>query len=275
MFSVLMSVYYKENPSFLSLALDSIFRQTLPVSEFILVLDGPLTDPLYRVIDEYKKKLPLVIVPLPSNLGLARALNIGLKVATQEWIMRFDSDDYCLPDRVAIQSKIALTDQYDIFSSSVAEFDCDHLNPISVRPLPSSQSGISRYALIRCPFNHMATCYRREYVLDNGGYPSGIPFMEDYALWINMLAKGARVFNIDTILVHARVGNGMLQRRGGLHYVKSEFKLQKLMVQLGFKNILSAYFLASFRSFIFLLPISVKSFIYNHLLRDKFSHVIN
>ena len=42
-FSVLMSVYYKENPEYLKLSLDSVIKQTVPATEIVLIKDGPLT----------------------------------------------------------------------------------------------------------------------------------------------------------------------------------------------------------------------------------------
>lgn len=42
-FSVLMSVYYKENPEYLKRALDSILNQTITADEIVLIKDGPLT----------------------------------------------------------------------------------------------------------------------------------------------------------------------------------------------------------------------------------------
>lgn len=49
-FSVLMSVYYKENPEYLKRALDSILNQTITADEIVLIKDGPLTKEL-RYID--------------------------------------------------------------------------------------------------------------------------------------------------------------------------------------------------------------------------------
>ena len=46
-FSVLLSLYYKENPIFLRESLHSVFGQTLQPDEVILVEDGPLTPALY------------------------------------------------------------------------------------------------------------------------------------------------------------------------------------------------------------------------------------
>ena len=43
-YSVLMSVYAKEKPKYLSQSIDSMLAQTVPPDQFVLVKDGPLTD---------------------------------------------------------------------------------------------------------------------------------------------------------------------------------------------------------------------------------------
>ena len=45
-YSVLMSVYAKEQPQFLKLAIESILNQTVSTNEFVIVCDGPLTQAL-------------------------------------------------------------------------------------------------------------------------------------------------------------------------------------------------------------------------------------
>ena len=56
-YSVLMSLYKKEHPEFLRVAIDSMINQTLPPAEIVLVEDGELTLELYAVVAEYEKKL--------------------------------------------------------------------------------------------------------------------------------------------------------------------------------------------------------------------------
>ena len=51
-YSVLMSVYYKENPEWLKISIDSMLNQTILPSEFVLVEDGPLTEELDKVIEK-------------------------------------------------------------------------------------------------------------------------------------------------------------------------------------------------------------------------------
>ena len=50
LYSVLMAVYALADPDHFDRALESMFTQTLPPDEFVLVCDGPLTDRLDEII---------------------------------------------------------------------------------------------------------------------------------------------------------------------------------------------------------------------------------
>ena len=56
-YSVLMSVYYKECPKYLEQSVESVFSQTVPTDDFVLVCDGPLTQELEEVKEKIKKKI--------------------------------------------------------------------------------------------------------------------------------------------------------------------------------------------------------------------------
>lgn len=87
-YSVLMSVYSKENPAWLKLAIESIQDQTLPTSDFVLVCDGPLTPELDGVIAEKHCQMGeiLMVVRLEKNVGLGNALNEGINIAGMNWL---------------------------------------------------------------------------------------------------------------------------------------------------------------------------------------------
>ena len=99
-FSVLLSVYRKEQPAYLRQRLASIFNQTLTPDEVVLVKDGPLTDALDEVVEEYALKFTtLKVVPWPENQGLGKALNEGLKYCSYDLVARMDTDDVAKPER--------------------------------------------------------------------------------------------------------------------------------------------------------------------------------
>ena len=93
-FSVLMSVYHKDDPTYLDTALNSLTEQTAVPDEIVLVKDGPVSQQLEEVIDAFHKKFcNLKIVALEKNSGLGNALNQGLKHCSHELVARMDSDD--------------------------------------------------------------------------------------------------------------------------------------------------------------------------------------
>ena len=86
-FSVLMSLYFKENSKYLELALRSVFEQTIKPDQVVLVLDGPIGDELKAVVVRFQNEYPaLDVYPQEKNRGLSTALNIGLEKCRNEII---------------------------------------------------------------------------------------------------------------------------------------------------------------------------------------------
>ena len=80
-YSVLMSVYYKENSEYLKQAIESIQAQTFPTDDFVLVCDGPLNQEVDSVIKKKQQEMKniLNVVRLKKNAGLGNALNKGIQ----------------------------------------------------------------------------------------------------------------------------------------------------------------------------------------------------
>ena len=236
-FSVLISVYDKENPEYLKAALESIWnKQTLKPSEIVLVKDGVLTPRLEKVIEEFNSIVPLIICKLDHNLGLGKALAIGLNSCSNELIARMDSDDISCPDRFEKQIRL-MTDfpKLDISGTNIAEFHNHSEKVCSHRRLPSKFTDIKKFAKKRNPLNHMTVLFKKSAVLGAGNYQ---PFFgyEDYYLWIRMLQNGSVIGNIPEELVYARVGNNMYARRHGFRFFRQELRLQKELLRIDFLN---------------------------------------
>ncbi|MCM0583273.1 hypothetical protein [Weissella diestrammenae] len=50
-YSILMSVYQNDQAEFLDRAIASMFAQTVPFDEFIIVVDGPILETVQAVLD--------------------------------------------------------------------------------------------------------------------------------------------------------------------------------------------------------------------------------
>lgn len=230
-FSVLLSIYKKENPVFLAACLESILAQTLMPDEIVMVEDGALTDELYAVLDEYEKKCNGLLkrVRYETNKGLGLALKEGLAACTNEFIARMDTDDICAPQRFEKQTAYLCSDpSLSIVGGNIAEFETDPAEAAYDRVVPCRHEEICRYMKKRCPFNHGTVMFRKSHVEKAGGYLDW-KWNEDYYLWVRMYLAGCRFANIDENLCYVRVGKDMYRRRGGWQYFLSEYKLQKFM----------------------------------------------
>ncbi|MDO5760273.1 MAG: glycosyltransferase [Bacteroidota bacterium] len=236
-FSVLMSVYYKEQADFLRQALDSVFNQTLRADEVVLVEDGPLTEELDEVVEEYQQRYSeLKVVKLKENGGLGKALNEGLKHCSNELVARMDTDDISKPDRFEKQIKfLEEHKEIDVVSSWIDEFVGTTDNVISTRKLPETTEEIFRFGKGRNPINHPSVVFRKSAVLKAGSYQH-FPLFEDYYLWVRMLMQGAKFYNLQEALLFFRTTEDMFKRRGGLKYAKTEMKFQRAMLKLGYIN---------------------------------------
>lgn len=231
MFSVLIAVYDKEQPSYLRQSLDSIFNQELPPDEVVLVEDGPLNEELKAVIHEYGKKLK--IVKLKENKGLGLALRKGLDHCSYDIVARMDSDDIAKPKRFRKQMVWMVEHpETDVLGSWVEEFKDTPNNVVSIRKVPENSGELLRFSRKRNPMNHPSVMFRKQRVLNAGGYRD-CPLFEDYDLWVRMLQNGAIFHNLQESLLWFRLSSQLYSRRGGRHYIRKEIAFQKQMHREG------------------------------------------
>lgn len=232
-YSVLMSLYIKENPEHLKLSIQSMLDQTVKPDEIVIVKDGPITNDLQNVLDYYENKYKSLfhIVGYEKNHGLGYALNYGLRCCKNEIVARMDTDDISKPDRC--EQELYFFDRnpnLDIVGGNIEEFIDAPSNIVGKRIVPTKDKDIKEYMKTRCAFNHMSVMYKKSAVLKAGNYKDWF-WNEDYYLWIRMMTKSCKMANTGTVLVTVRVGTDMYKRRGGIKYFRSEKKLQEYMLK--------------------------------------------
>lgn len=234
-FSLLLPVHASDRAEYVREAFYSaVHKQTLRPDHVVIVRDGPVPEPLGRVIDELlaESPVPVTFVPLERNRGLGPALDAGLAASPHDVVARMDSDDVAMPQRFAVQMPL-IEAGADIVGAGLYEFGRDTDDIVGCRTPPSNPDDIARYARIHDPFNHPTVIYRKGAVLAAGGY-GDLPLMEDYWLFARMLANGAKATNVPEPLVYYRVGAGAYQRRGGRTLLRSELALQRSLRAEGF-----------------------------------------
>ena len=267
-FTVLMAVYKNDNPFLFRKAIESVIANTLLPNQFIIVIDGPLSSELNIVIRDFSSSsiIKIDFISLPHNIGLASALNKAIPFIKYPWVVRADSDDINLPHRFLSQAKFIIDNpNIDLFGSQILELNNNtmvHKN----KYVPLSQPDIFKFLKFRNPFNHMTICIRLNVLILSGGYPN-IYLREDYGLWSIVLSLTQNVANMKDILVHVN-SIDLVSRRGGLKYAFGELDLQKLLISTRHISFLNGLANLIQRFTFFILPLKIRTFIYNNLLRS-------
>ena len=97
--SVLISVVVTNHnyAPFLARCIRSLVEQTLPASEYeIILVDDASTDNSLEIYNIFQDRVR--VKALKENVGLASAANHGLRIARGRYCVRVDSDDYVHPD---------------------------------------------------------------------------------------------------------------------------------------------------------------------------------
>ncbi|WP_158212850.1 glycosyltransferase [Fibrobacter sp. UWB5] len=232
-----MAVYKKDDPSFLSTAVESMLKQTILCEQFIIVEDGPLPESLQVIIDKYEKNSPelFTVVRLSENKGLANALNNGIAVSRNELIARMDSDDISFPKRCEKQllmfqqdSDLAL-----VGTATLDFFDSPENAKPSVRPTPAKAEEIKRILKRNDPFAHPTVMYKKSVIQACGGYDASLRRVEDYELFSHLVALGYKATNIEEPLLYYRANKMMLLRNRSKINRNTRILVQKKIYRRG------------------------------------------
>ena len=139
-FSVVMAVYHKDCPKLFEKAIRSVFSGDILPQKMIIVCDGALNINLDNILNLCCTRYVglLQIVRLPTNFGLAVALNEGLKYVDTVWVARADADDVNRPNRFNILDKLIMDNPESVLvGGAIQERTADGLI-LKLRRPPSS-----------------------------------------------------------------------------------------------------------------------------------------
>ncbi len=268
-YSVLMSLYIKENPEYLRSAMESMLNQTVRPDEIVVVKDGPLTDELESVLKYYVESYPdlFSIVVSENNIGLGKALNLGLENCKNEIVARMDTDDIAKPDRCEKQlMAFDNNPDLDLIGSSVDEFYNNPEEVISRRVVPTKHEDIYEFAKRRSAFNHPTVMYKKSKVLSVGGY-ADLKRNQDVDLFGRMLYSGCRAENIEESLLYFRSNDALAKRRKSWENTKSYIKVIKKFWKMGYASFGDYIKVSIAQTVMFLLPVKIQHWVYKKFLR--------
>jgi len=224
---------------------------------------------LNEVIRKFRQENPdlFQIIRLEKNLGIGGAANKGLNYCKNDLVAKMDADDIARNDRCEKQLHIFNTNSsIDIVGSHIIEFREDISNENSRRIVPLKHSEILKYAKRRMPFNNQTVMYRKNKVLQAGGY-SSLKRCEDYDLYSRMLMQGCHAQNIDDCLVWYRLTDDAFQRRGTWENFKGFVSVRWKMHKRGFSSLLDFVIPCCGQVVLLIITKNMKDIFYKKFLR--------
>lgn len=240
-YSVLMPLYYKENPEYLSDSLSSMMKQTIKPDEIVMIQDHPIPSVLEKVIRNLEK-IHGIEVNIYENFeldgkGLSAVLAYGVKKCRNSLIARMDTDDIAVWTRCEQELKVfARNPECALVGTWVDEFEGETGNVVTVRTVPGTMKGIIQRMKVTNAFNHPSVMFRKEAVLKSGNYNTKCTADEDYDLWYRMIINGYKAVNIQKSLVKFRLGKNFSRRRRTRQAFQAKTGIKRKMYQDGFMN---------------------------------------
>lgn len=187
---------------YISSSIKSILNQTYTDFELILLNDGS-DDRSGRIAEKFAEQdSRIVLVNNPVNMGIARSCNQALQMARGEFIVRSDSDDLALPDRLETQLAAATANPAVGVWGGGAYHLCGDREMLFLRE--SDPAVATAQMLFHIPLVN-TTFFARRDVLDmvQPFYDPGVKF-EDYDLLVR-LAGLTQISNVREPVMKIRV----------------------------------------------------------------------
>ncbi len=171
-------------------ALESVFNQTRPPLEVIIVDDGS-TDDTHDLIRRHYGHCRYIG---QEQAGVSAARNRGIRAARGDWIAFLDSDDEWLPGKLESQ-QLLLKESPNCRLCHTEEIwirNGTRVNPMSKHA--KSGGWIYQKCLPLCVISPSSALIRRDLFDDVGLFDESLPACEDYDLWLRICAREAVCF---------------------------------------------------------------------------------
>lgn len=167
-------------------AISSVLSQSFTDFEIIVVDDGS-TDGTEDAVAEFIHRISYLVHS--SNLGVSAARNTGIRRSNAQFIAFLDSDDYWLPDKLAVQMDFLKANTHALACQTEEIWirnGC-RVNPKKKHTKPSGD--IFEASLKLCLVSPSAVMLRRYVLEEVGMFDEDLPACEDYDLWLRIACR--------------------------------------------------------------------------------------
>ena len=228
--SVIMSVYNGEQT--VSLAIESILKQTFKNFEFIIINDGS-TDFTKKILNSFNDHRIKIINQ--KNLGLTKSLNKAIRLSKSSLIARQDADEISYNTRLEIQYDYFLKDSSLALLGSQA-FIID--GKIREKTKKISEENLIYKLKRNNIFIHGTIMLRKNFFLDVGMYNESYRYSQDYEAWLRLVVDNKKKALVSNELVIKRIifKNSISKKKFILQSING-YKIRSNYIKI-FENIL-------------------------------------
>lgn len=186
-------------------AIESILSQRTTASFELLLVDDASSDGSAHILEQAARDPRVRLVRNPANLGVAQASNLALRLARGQYLLRLDQDDLALPDRLQWQLDFMEREPgVHVLGGNMLFFGD---TPPAQSRAPNDDAAIKARLLPATDhFANPTACLRlaffREHRLVHRPYS---PPADDYGLWVDAMAAGARFANLPQVVTRYRI----------------------------------------------------------------------
>lgn len=188
----LVQTSYNTPLKFLKELEESVFAQTYTNFEWVIVENGSQSQETIRWFDEVSKDPRVTAIRLDQNQGIMGGCREGLRIATGDYIVPIDSDDFLTRDALAIMAEaIARHGRPAILYSD----ECKS-NPQSMLFNPFHKPGWDPLLYMNICYTCHLGCVRRDVAIETGCY------QDDEATWSHDWDTNWRIYRSGNEPVH-------------------------------------------------------------------------
>jgi glycosyltransferase involved in cell wall biosynthesis len=179
-----MPVYNGEQH--LAESIESILAQTFTDFDFVII-DDASTDNSPAILAKYATRDSRIrIITNEKNLNIAASLNKGLAIIRSPYIARMDADDWAYPNRLARQYEFMQANpQVTVCGGWVEIYETG-----KIACSPHTDTEIRTHMFFNNSIAHPTVMFRKDVVIRwVGGYNESMPPVEDYDLWVRLMAS--------------------------------------------------------------------------------------
>ncbi len=201
--SIIIPAY--NTAAFIGNTLASVVAQAYTDYEIIVVNDAsPDTREMEPALAPYRDRILYIV--LEQNRGLAGARNAGIRAARGRYIALLDSDDEWEPTYLAEQVAIMESDPSlaVVYPNARIIGDHPHAGRTFMDDCPSHGEPTFRSVLTQRCNIFVSVLARREALLRAGLFEESLRSVEDFDLWLRLLAAGERIGYHRRVLVRYR-----------------------------------------------------------------------